>query len=213
MIFDVETTGLLPKRESNCVSSINIEYSPHILQLSFIVFNTKKNEMVVQYNSYVKVDDLVEISPKITSITGITRKTCQMYGNPIEELLMEFYQWYIKCNRIVAHNLNFDKEMIIIETIRNYAKLLQNGYVPEILFSETYNTRTNKSLFCTMLSGKHVCNLLRVSTFNKNQKYQKYPTLAELCIKLLGQVPIGLHDASVDTRACLDCYLALMKYL
>ena len=193
--------------------AIKTEGSPYILQLSFIVFDTNKNEPIQQYNSYVNVADSVEISSKITSITGIVRKTCNLYGNSIENVLMEFYYWYQKCHQIIAHNLNFDKEMILIETIRNYDKLVQKGCIPEILFSDVYNRHNKKTLFCTMLSGKNVCNILRHSNFNQNHKYQKYPTLSELCKKLLGNVPHGLHDANVDTLACLHCYLELIKYL
>ena len=53
------------------------------------------------------------------SITGIIKETCILRGNPVDEILVDFYHWYRKFNRIIAHNLNFDKGMIIIESIRN----------------------------------------------------------------------------------------------
>ena len=61
----------------------------------------------------------VIISSKIISTTGIIKETCNLRGNPVDEVLIDLYHWCTKCNRIIAHDLNFDKGMIIIESIQN----------------------------------------------------------------------------------------------
>jgi DNA polymerase III epsilon subunit-like protein len=205
IVFDVETNGLIPKKNSMSISQ-NIN-NPYILQLSFIVYDVANMIENRVFNSYVNVDDSVMISPKITELTGITREKCKSLGNPIEDVLIEFYKEYERCDVIVAHNISFDREMINIEILRNHSKMTELGYVrPEIIFNNTYNHIHNKYLFCTMLHGKSTCNII-VETSKRS--YIKFPKLSELYFKLFGEVPEGLHDALVDTRVCLKCYLDL----
>jgi DNA polymerase III epsilon subunit-like protein len=140
------------------------------------------------------VCDSVEISEKITGLTGITRKTCSNYGRKIDDVLEEFLCDYKKCSRFVAHNIEFDKKMIIIEMERN---------------TSSYLVFQNKDeLYCTMLYGAEVCDIW-VEYRRRRQK--KWPTLSELHMKLHGYVPPGLHDALEDTKACLNCYLKLIE--
>ena len=207
LVFDVQKTGTLLNRET--MHNIDIENSPYILQLSFVVFDIDKREVIAHYNSYIDIHDSVIITPNISSRTGIVKDMCNQ-GNSIEEVLFEFYHWYIRCNEIVSHNLNNDKEMIIIECVRNYERMEARNCQVSNLFSDIYNHRTNKSYYCTMLHGKKVCNILRVSNYNSSHKYQKYPTLTELHKALFaGPVPSGLDHTSVHTMVCLKCYLSL----
>jgi DNA polymerase III alpha subunit (gram-positive type) len=192
MIFDVETTGLIPtkKRPGDI---------PHILQLCFIIYDTERKETIQTFNSYVNVPELIEISEEITELTGITREKCNA-GNSIEDVLISFYRAYETCTTIVAHNLKFDKDMMIIEMARNSFKLNELYEIN----SDTVFKENSKQLYCTMLSGVKTCNIMG--------KYQlKWPSLSELHNKLYGEIPNGLHDALVDTNACLKCYLKLIE--
>jgi DNA polymerase III alpha subunit (gram-positive type) len=193
MVFDVETTGLIPKRDGN------INSCPYILQLSFIVYDVINKKTIRTFDSYVNIDDSIEISKKITEITGIVKETCKI-GNPIEKVMTEFYKEYMKCDIIIAHNINFDKEMIMIEIIRNNNKMIELGCeIPSLLFNNTFNSIENKKLYCTMLSGPKI----------SIDKYKKVPKLSELHCKLFGVIPDGLHNALVDTKVCLRCYLQM----
>ena len=207
LVFDVKTTDLILKREP--MQRIDVKNSPYILQLCFIIFDLDKQEIIARYNSYIDIHDSVIISPKITSRTGIVRDLCNN-GNTIDEVLFEFYHWYILCNEIVAHNLQFDKEMIIIECIRNYDRMKVKHCEISILFSDIYNNRKNKLYYCTMLYGKNVCNILRASSYNSSHTYKKYPTLSELHETLfIDNTLPQCHDASMDVMVCLKCYLSL----
>jgi DNA polymerase III epsilon subunit-like protein len=45
----------------------------------------------------------------------------------------------------------------------------------------------------------------------KPRRYKKFPKLKELYVTCFGTVPEGLHNALVDTMACLRCYLELCR--
>ena len=211
LVFDVETTGLIPKRGLE-----NIELCPYILQLSFIVYDTNKSEIKRKFNSYVNINDGIDVTPKITELTGITKETCKMLGKPIEYVLTEFYNEYQSCDVIVAHNIEFDKEMISIEVIRNYSKMVENGCLyPSLLFNRIYDNVNHKEIYCTMKNGKKFCDLWtggstnELSTKTNIRRYQKNPKLSELYYKIFNTIPTGLHDAQVDTDVCLKCYIHL----
>ena len=115
MVFDVETTGLLPKKDPITKKYPPIASWPYILQLSFAIYNVDTWSIERVYNSYVKVAPEIEIAPIITELTGITRQIVDERGIPIGDVLTEFYMEYLKCDVIVAHNIEFDKEMILLE--------------------------------------------------------------------------------------------------
>lgn len=193
LIFDVETNGLLTKGQKN------IEECPYILQLSFLVYDDSNNEIIKTFNSYVNIDNSVEISKETIDINGITREICNNHGLPIENILNEFSYEYMRCNKIVAHNIDFDKRMIKIEIIRNSFKMINMDIDPCLIF----NDNLDKKLYCTMMHGIELCKLP-----GRYGKY-KYPSLSELHTKLFNNIPGGLHDALVDTKACYDCYKCL----
>jgi DNA polymerase III subunit epsilon len=217
MVFDVETTGLIPKRGPKTIFTDDVSLSPYILQLSFIVYDMNTSEVIKTFNSYIDIDDTIEISPKITELTGIVRETCQTLGKTMEYVLTEFYKEYVSCDVVVAHNIDFDKEMIMIEVIRNYSKMVDNGCLnPSLLFNDVYNFVNNIESYCTMRNGKELCNLWteRKTTEalqSTTRRYKKNPKLSELYFKIFNEVPVGLHDALVDTDACLKCYIYLMS--
>lgn len=209
LVFDVETTGLIPKNGYE-----NIEKCPYILQLSFIVYDTNKCEIKRTFNSYVSIDDCVEVTPKITELTGISKETCKTGGKPIEYVLTEFYNEYQSCDVIVAHNIDFDKEMIAIEVTRNHSKMIENGCLyPSLLFNKIYNSVHSKEIYCTMRNGRDFCDLWTEAKANgaNAKRFKKNPKLSELYYKIFNTIPSGLHDALVDTDVCLKCYVHLMS--
>ena len=201
LVFDVETSGLLPKKTED----IPLENLPHILQLSYIVFETSGWKVSKVGNYYVNVPQEVEISSKITELTGITRKMCDQ-GKSILHVLNEFCEEYMKCDLIVAHNIYFDRNMILLEISRNKEKL-STHYV-ENVFSRNFEKENFKTNYCTMYNGKNLCNIKRVN--DKGETYTKCPKLSEL-YEYLFEEPVhsNLHNSLVDTYVCLKCLVKM----
>jgi hypothetical protein len=100
--------------------------------------------------------------------------------------------------------------MIEIEIHRNNEFLRQKGIDALRLFNSLHNKINNIELFCTMKMGKNICNITVERPDGKPGNYKKFPKLSELHEKLFGNVPDGLHDAFIDTTACLRCFLTFI---
>ena len=218
MIFDVETTGLIPKKVKGQPPP-SLASLPHILQLSFIIFDTKTWRPVKSFDTYIRVESEIAISPFISELTGITREKCDSQGVPIAHALSEFYREFMQCDCFVAHNLEFDKEMIQIEMRRNSAQLAKNCPYVNLVFNAMYEKMHNIEIFCTMRVGRNICKIPfktqstnashASSTSTSTSTKWKSPKLSELYEFLFGEVPKNLHNSLVDTYVCLRCFVKL----
>lgn len=199
MVFDVETSGLIPKDRSN----ILITALPYILQLSFVIFETNGWNIVKTMNTYVNISHDVPIAQNIYELTGITREMCNN-GYPMHTVLREFINEYQKCDFIVAHNIQFDREMIKIELERNRAYF--QG--PDLLtFDREYEKEQVKTNYCTMYGGRNLCKIERKNA--KGETYYKSPKLVELHEHLFSKTPKNLHNSLIDTFICLRCFIKM----
>jgi len=206
IIFDVETTGLLPKGKESIqpVNSINLEDYPYITQLSFLVYDQDMAILRTSYNVYINIPQEIVISPFITELTGVNREVCDK-GVSIVEALVTFYNTYVCCDQIVAHNMEFDSRMIQIELQRNKKELIQR--CPFIVGMFNFNYKYNARMICTMRKSIQLCDIQRTNT---RGLYKKFPKLSELYQKLFaGPLPENLHNSLMDTLVCLRCYLEL----
>jgi len=217
LFFDVETTGLLPKSYGGRFPPL--DQCPHILQLSFIVYDVNTSSVVSIFDSYIDVDPKIEISGFISELTGATREKCDA-GMKMHKALAIFYREYQKCDCIVAHNLEFDKTMIAIELNRNAMELAAIAPNYLSIFNDIYNRLNNIEMYCTMKMGKDECNLM-IDGHEKmgangvpyiTRPYKKYPKLSELHLKLFGSEPTDLHNSLVDTAVCMKCFFKLKEF-
>ena len=111
----------------------------------------------------------------------------------IDDALNEFRKDLERCDTVVAHNLEFDRDIINVEICRHQDKKWLNF--------------RNKVLFCTMRYGEPMCKLTYVSRNGKRKS--KFPRLNELYEHLFGETPKELHNSYVDVLACLKCYLEM----
>ena len=183
LVFDCETTGLPIDYKGSIYNSDNW---PFIVQLSFILFDCEKLKVLTKKDLIIKVDN---IPPSSTTIHGITQEYSNEHGILIKDALDEFNKLAKKANRLVAHNLQFDKKMIIVESIRNKQASV---------FLEKRNE------YCTMKTSVQLCKIER--QFKDGTKYFKYPTLTELHMHLFNKEPTGQHNALYDILICLRCY-------
>lgn len=209
LVFDVETNNLMPKQKTNGPRLTIADY-PHILQLSFVIYDLNESKITKSYNAYVNIDENIAISDTITNLTGITKDICKKKGVPITTIIKEFYEAYTNCDVLVGHNMDFDVEMIKIEIERNRIKLL-SAY-PHVLttLNDTYEKMNNIERYCTMRKGIPICNILVESKVPGKPPTKKYPKLVELFQHLfVGETPTGLHNSMIDVLVCLRCYLKM----
>jgi DNA polymerase III epsilon subunit-like protein len=215
MVFDVETTGLLPKSFKDYRTPL--DQNPYIIQLSYIIYDTISKMIIFRYNQYIKLPQNIEIPEIVVKITGITTQKCAEEGIPIEEALIAFYRDFHLCSKVIAHNFDFDKTVLQSEFKRYMYQESFRNLCPNapILFSNDYLLCHNIKTMCTMRISTNICKIPHpkcsgsVSVSDKPTFY-KWPKLSELHFYLFGFVPENLHDANVDVEACLKCYLQLV---
>lgn len=221
MVFDTETTGLLPKPVKQItwaqymlpstvtlpppppppkpyhmefpLETLNKDY-PYITQLSYIVYDNFEKKIVHSFNSYIQIPEHVVLSEEIMKLTNVTREKCDQ-GIPISEALVKFHQTLELTNVIVAHNIQFDMNMIKIECRRN-----ESSFKNHLSMIQMFN---DKKIVCTMMEGM------------KRFKLQKFPRLAHLYELLFNEeienYNIPLHNSLVDSIVCLLCYLQMIE--
>lgn len=209
-VFDVETTGLLPKISLYSNQKKSQDPLPYITQLSYALYHLESRQLIKTYNEYVSVPAHVLISEKVSTLTGITREKLDQSGIDINTVLESFYDAYSRSDIAVAHNIEFDGRMIELETKRN-EKLLLDSSNQSIFADQIYkdNVRakyrmTDIKSVCTMKTSVDLCNIEKI---NSRGPYIKFPSLCELYEKLFNESPKNLHNSMVDVLVCLRCYL------
>ena len=193
LVFDTETTGLPVDQNAPLKDSAKW---PYIVQLSFMVFDTESKEILEYSDSIIQLNPAILITPESIAIHQITPERCQTEGIPIQQALDHFAASIFEADVIVAHNIIFDKRMLMVEMHRNKMKncLYRNNMpIPE---------------YCTM---KRTIDLCKLPAVNKKtgEIYNKYPTLSELHNHLFQTKPRGTHNAIADVMICLRCYVML----
>ena len=201
LVFDVETTGLLPKKGEE----VPMEELPYIIQLSYVIFETSNWRVSKEFNQYINIPEHIEITSKITEITGINRDMCNK-GMSMTKALEEFCEDYMICDTIVAHNIYFDRRMVQLE-IKRHSESLKPYHVKNV-FLQSYEKEENKQNYCTMYKSKNLCKIERKD--DKGEIYYKSPKLSELYEHLFEtKAPMNLHDSLVDTYVCLRCFVKM----
>lgn len=207
-VFDVETTGLIPKKGDIKRDVPYLNQMPYILQFSFIQYDTVNQTIIKIYNSYININQNIAIQPIITELTGITREKCDD-GTKMVNALREFYKAYMSSNCVIAHNIRFDSSIIQFEIERHFHSLVKT--CPHILslFDFRFNRLMNIYTYCTMKESIDICNILIPLKSDPNKKYKKFPKLKELYFTLFHIEPENLHNSIVDVLYTLRCFLKI----
>lgn len=196
LVFDTETTGLPKVRK---VSREVLNNWPHIVQLSYILYDTDNKKILVESDNIIRLNNSIEIPKESTKIHGITKEISNSKGISIETAIREFIKCLNKANNIVGHNIDFDLNMILVECYRiNYDnifnKILQKS------------KKTNKpKIFCTMNMSKEICNIYVKNKYT-GETFLKSPKLIELHEKLFLKRPNNLHNSFNDIIITLRCF-------
>lgn len=154
IIFDTETTGLIPKDSSNNFYSYKntVKYdNSRMIQISYEILDYNLN-VIISRNFYINEVDIIQNS----QFHNITKELLENEGVTINDFCIIFEKDLLQCNCIIAHNLQFDYCILLSE-------LYRFGFIDII------NKINTMKFCCSMKKTRHfVC------------KNKKFPKLLEL---------------------------------
>lgn len=196
IFVDVETTDLPPQYQY-IPDKEEIQYYPHIVQVSSLVLNVK-GELIASYTSIIKpTDEHAFFNPSAVEIHGITKTKAISEGESFVFFIDFLKQYYRRSSFLIAHNIEFDNLMIRTEA-RRYKK-----------------TVPNFRKYCTM---KGTYERVGIPNPYGGRKLYKYPTLQELLVCAYFdndqqiRPELTFHTAEFDCRVCALCFFKLDLY-
>lgn len=178
LFFDVETTGL-PKNYKASFKDLN--NWPRIIQIAWLIYDLKGDELTSK--SFIINPDGFIIPQESINIHKITNERAKRDGIYVVEALDDFLKDAKLCTKIVAHNLDYDINVLKSELFR----------------IGKHDFHTDKELICTMELTTDFCAI--------PSKYgYKWPKLEELYFKLFKENIVGSHDALIDCEATAKCF-------
>jgi len=187
IFIDTETTGLPKNRYSNAMQGP--DNWPDIVSIAWKVYDGTK---CIKMEIYEIKPMGWTISEESTRIHGITNEYAQRYGKNLHAILLLLKKDLETCQSVVAHNLEFDKNVIF------------NAY--------KWRLDLNPWLFwprdeiCTMNRAEPELKI--PSKYPKEYRPYKSPSLAELYQATFHDtLPSGLqHRADFDVGILTDIY-------
>jgi hypothetical protein len=215
LVFDTETTGL---PSSKFISPDTLNLWPYIVQFSYIIYDSDKNEIVETSDTIVKMKEGVNIPEESSKLHKITNELSQKKGIEIQFILNNFFNNLKNIDLLVGHNVLFDINMIKVELLRliysnpntdnSNNNMISEGIVRECKQNLHYITNF-KNICCTMQETIDLCNIKALDKYGK--EYPKFPKLSELHQKLFDSVPNYLHNSFIDILVTLRCFMKI-KY-
>lgn len=190
LVFDLETTGLLPKSKGPngrmriaSYKSMQKYNKTRIVSIGWVVLD--KNLEEIERHYYI-VKPKVHIPLSSIRIHGITNEYACTHGIDVAEVMLKLNTSMSACKFLVAHNMLFDKMVLLSELYRMRAK-------------KCIGNVFRMKHFCTMLQGQKILGL------------GKFPKLGELLHTVCGNHATEAHNALYDTLDCSMCYKELIK--
>ena len=216
VVFDTETTDKIQYVEDE--SGKKTAIMPRVIQLGYIYYDSSDASKIKIFDKLIDINDSIEISDGATKIHNITKESIQA-AKPREKLTMkEALQQFLddieKCDYVVAHNVEFDKNVLLheLEQLEN-EELKTRGLA-------LFNTFTEKNQWtCTMKDNIQVCKLQSDKQRNLDiylkskgkppKNYYKFPKLSETYNHYFGYSPDekALHKAIMDVVLCLRIFV------
>ena len=185
IVIDTETTGLPqkdPLTRGFCnPKQIDKYENSRLVQIAWIIPERLQKEYNIRPDGFV-------IPASSTAIHGVSHETAMETGRPVQKVLEEMFADIkkYKVDKFVAHNCNFDFNIVASELFR--AKLR-----PHV------NVLGKMKMECTMMKGTPMCKL-------PGRYGYKWPSLIELYWHLHGETMEERHNALYDTQLCYKCY-------
>ena len=199
--FDLETTGLYKKS-----LPLNDPAQPHLVSCSAL--QVRPDDLFIQQSMSKIVhpsdwewDDTESSEDRAFQVHQLTVDYCAAFGRSEKEVLDELIQlWDISSDcTIIAHNLNFDRNIIACAIARYYGS------------GSLLNSWLAAPGFCTMKESK---NIIKAQTKPnaKGATRLKNPNLKEAYKFFTGEELSNHHSANRDAVACLQIWVGLEEY-
>jgi len=180
VVFDTETADF-PRKSG---------YKPTMMQLAYAIFDADGNH-VHSHCTYVKPPEGgFVISEGAFKAHGITNEVCENDGQPIGHVLETFCRWLEKATHVVAHNIEFDSAVLVLELTE-------------------HKIRPNTKGYAKVDTMKPMTDIVKAPS--PRGFGFKWPSLQELHTFCFGSGFDGAHDALVDVNATAKCYFELRK--
>jgi DNA polymerase III subunit epsilon len=183
LFFDTETNG---KAKDFNAKMTDVDNWPRITQLAYSVYD-KEQKLMFSVSTLIKPDGWVVPNERFFIDNNMSTERCEKEGMPIAIVLQRFVDSIQLCDFLVAHNIDFDYNVLGAEMIRAGIKA---------------NRRLER--ICTMKSTTDFCDI-------RNAYGAKWPKLEELHEKLFGTKPEVSHDALEDVNATAKCFFGLKR--
>lgn len=196
IILDIETTGLIPKKEvpgKRPWTTKKVELSheedfaefPRVLSIAW-----KVDDDDTMY--YLCNQEGQPIPEEATAINGITEAMTNSTDITFKDAVLKFHEDAKDCEVVVGHGIYFDTSIIKANIMKLVSK--------EKLSRQFYDEMTE-------ILHKHK----RIDTMRSTAKMmRKWPTLHELHQKIFHK-GFEAHSAAEDVEACFRCYGWLKK--
>ena len=200
-----------------------------IIQMSYIMYDTETNETKI-YDKYIDLPETVHIDPKSSLITHIYKnssdippevdeESCIVLSNThlekvmIQDCLGEFIKDVKQCQIIVGHNIQFDRNMVISEMIRNNMLAEDVALLMDSSTLQYVCTMKETTLLCMLPAVKEYVDHtpLFYDVDPNNPQTIKYPRLNETYFKIFGYMPneTSLHNSIYDVVITLRIFCML----
>jgi len=189
LIFDTETTGF-PRPKLPPTSP----EQPDIVQLGLLLVGEGFTP-VCTANLIVQTEK--HPHPKAVEIHGITHAKASLFGIRPDVAVEIFDEFAYRCTALVAHNIDFDRQLIDSTYLRYADKALN-----ELPLWEEYS-------FCTMKASTPI---LKLPPTKRGTSY-KWPKLEEAYEHFAGTPMENAHDALADCLATLTVLKGLKGLL
>ena len=183
LLFDTETTGL-PK--NNRAPVTDLKNWPRMVQIAWLMTDDDGTEFDSQ--NYIIKPEGFTIPAQAAKIHGITTEKAIQDGVQLQLVLDEFAKVISDAVTLIAHNFDFDVNIVGAEFIRKN--------INSCLFEKPY--------ICTMKRSTNFCML------PGNYGY-KWPKLTELHQILFQSDFKEAHNALFDVYALAKCFFELKR--
>ncbi|MEX0719673.1 MAG: DNA polymerase III subunit alpha [Balneolaceae bacterium] len=184
LIFDTETTGL-PQDFSAPIA--DLDNWPRLVQLAWQLHD--HTGKLIGYGNHIVKPEGFTIPFNSEKIHGISTERAQQEGVDLEYVLKEFSKDMERAYFLIGHNVSFDEKVM-------GAEYLRNKMPSAIIDKPKIDTKDEGTNFCKILN---------------NRGGYKWPSLAELHLKIFNKGFKDAHDAAADVEATARCFLELVR--